>query len=72
MTYKDINNFATCKDDLSGAEVVMDVAETVKEINSDVEAEYQQVKNSRKTALKEDLTQVAKRRTIELDEYIEK
>jgi len=50
----------------------MDVAETVKEINSDVEAEYQQVKNSRKTALKEDLTQVAKRRTIELDEYIEK
>lgn len=73
ITYKDINSYATSKNDLNQAnQYVLDIPTDVKEIDSDLEEEYRQIVKMREKAKEEYLTQYAREKGTKVDTLIEK
>lgn len=67
MTYKDINVFATSKNDLpESSQIVMDLPSEVKEIDSDMEIEYRAVWKKRENNINQKLSQIAESKSLKL------
>lgn len=67
MTYKDINAFATSKNDLpEQSQIVMDISNDMKEIDSEMEMDYRIVWKEREEKISKTLTRLAESKKLEL------